>query len=77
MVDEIYKEDTATEHLYSWDHKRKLNSLLFSQMDGEYNPWKNQRDWVPLLVVPLVEIPPHVILFTLPLDNVKRKSMCK
>lgn len=58
-MDAIYEEDTATEHLYSCDHKRKLNSLLFSQMEGEYNPWKNERDWVPLLVVPLVEIPPR------------------
>lgn len=68
LVDEIYKEDRAAEYLYSCDRKRKLNSLLFSQMEAGYNTLKNQRDWVPLFVVPYVDIPPHVD------DNVKKKS---
>lgn len=43
LVDKIYKEDRATEYLYSCDRKRRLNSLLFSQMEAGYNTLKNQR----------------------------------
>lgn len=37
MVGRIYKENIATESLYSCEHKRKLNFLLFSQMKGRYS----------------------------------------
>lgn len=64
-MDTIYKEDIATESLYSCDHKRKVNSGV-QPNEKRIQFTEPQRDCVPLLAVLFAELPLYVN------DNTKR-----